>query len=310
MGPSSGASRHLLPQGEKGRAALHRPSPLAGEGGRRPDEGSRLIVAVSYRNGILAPSTRAIPLEAPVSLSFNGTSHAVMMATPADLQDFAIGFALTQRIVESLDEIDSIEIEEVEGGMDCRLWIAQQRAEALSSKRRAMAGPTGCGICGVEGIEDALQPVARVHSVFCPTPSMIMTAIASLAPAQTLGMETRAVHAAGFWTPEEGLIAIREDVGRHNALDKLAGALTLTPEPSAIRERGVILLTSRVSIEMVQKTAAIGASVIVAVSAPTLLAIETAEAANIMLIGIARTDGFEVFTFPERVREDVAQSAA
>jgi FdhD protein len=302
---------------------------------------------VSYRHGILAPSTRAIPLETPVSLSFNGTSHAVMMATPSDLQDFAIGFSLTQRIVENIDEIDSIEIEQVDRGMDCRLWIAPHRAEALSSRRRALAGPTGCGICGVEGIEEALQPVARVHTAFFPTPSMIMTAIASLAPAQTLGMETRAVHAAGYWTPEDGLIAIREDVGRHNALDKLAGALartplpngrgagvrenaghqsemkprrepieqngpalTLTPGPSPIRERGVILLTSRVSIEMVQKTAAIGASVIVAVSAPTSLAIETAEAAGILLIGIARADGFEVFTFPERLREDAAHSAA
>ncbi len=326
--PSSGPSGHLLPKWEKGSAASSAPSPLAGEGSRRPDEGSLQQRPLTCRHNILSYSTRAIPLETPVSLSFNGTSHAVMMATPCDLQDFAIGFSLTQRIVGHAEEIESIEIEPVERGIDCRLWIAPHRAEALSTKRRAMAGPTGCGICGVEGIEEALQPAARVKSVLRPTPSMIMQGIASLAPAQKLGTETRAVHAAGYWTAEDGLVAIREDVGRHNALDKLAGALSViarsgatkqSKEPrskmdcfvaDAPRNDGVILLTSRVSIEMVQKTAAIGASVIVAVSAPTSLAIETAQAANIMLIGVARADGFEVFTFPERLKEGAAENAA
>jgi FdhD protein len=304
-----------------------------------------------YHNGVLVHSTRNIPLETPISLSFNGTSHAVMMATPLDLENFAIGFALTQRILDSIDELESIEIEEVESGFDCRLWIASAKADALATKRRALAGPTGCGICGVESIAEALVPLPTVKLSLRPTPGMIMAAIASLAPAQKLGRETRAVHAAGYWEPEQGLIAVREDVGRHNALDKLAGALaqfnpvtlpargrgeggitgclpdastlashempdarppSLALLASRIRESrpGIILLTSRVSVEMVQKTAAIGASVLVAVSAPTSLAISAALEAGVMLIAIARADGFEIFTFPERLQEDAAQSAA
>jgi FdhD protein len=285
----------------------------------KPEDGFQRRKSVAFRNGILAPSARSIALEMPVSLSFNGASHAVMMATPSDLEDFAIGFAVTQRIVGSPREIDAIEIELLENGIDCRMWIAPERAEALSRKRRAMAGPTGCGICGVEGIDEAVQPVARVAAQLYPTSAMIMQAMASLAPAQKLGIETRAVHAAGYWTPEAGLIAVREDVGRHNALDKLCGFLLRSKDAAnrsnseadtAAGGAGIVLLTSRLSFEMVQKTAALGASVLVAVSAPTSLAVDTAEAAGIMLIGVARSDGFEVFTFPERLRKDAAQSAA
>jgi FdhD protein len=280
---------------------------------RLPENGALRRSFFAFRNGVLSASVRTIPIEAPVSLSYNGSSHAVMMATPLDLHDFAIGFSLTQGIVEQAGEIEAVEIEEASQGIDCRLWIAPERAEALATKRRALAGPTGCGICGVEGIEEALRPVQRIEAVFRPSAAMVMDAISTLGPAQKLGMETRAVHAAGLWTPEEGLIAIREDVGRHNALDKLAGALALQ-EPLAQRERhrseGMLLLTSRVSVEMVQKAAAIGASVIAAVSAPTSLAIKTAEDANIVLIGIARADGFEIFTFPERLKEGAVHSAA
>ncbi len=164
----------------------------------------------------------------------------------ADLQDFAIGFALTQGIIASAAEIESLEIEPIGQGIDCRLWIAPERAEALSKRRRALAGPTGCGVCGVEGIDDALPHVPHVSSAFRPTPQMVMAAIASLPSAQTLGVETRARHAAGYWTPEAGLVAIREDVGRHNALDKLAGALAspLSREAEEKAGAGLILLTS------------------------------------------------------------------
>jgi FdhD protein len=305
--PASGALRRVLPQGEKvsSEAVGVRPSPREGERSRRPDEGSEIVPVHQIRNGQCAASKRSIAVETPVSLSYNGSSHAVMMASPVDLRDFAIGFSLTQGIVETVDEIDSIEIEEAGRGVDCRLWIAPERADALARKRRALAGPTGCGICGVEGIEEALRPVRRVELTLRPSRLMIMAAMASLAPAQALGMATRAVHAAGYWTARDGLVAIREDVGRHNALDKLAGALAVM----APRDDGLVLLTSRVSIEMVQKSAAIGASVLVAVSAPTSLAIETAEAAGIMLVGVARADGFEIFTFPERLKEDAADAA-
>jgi FdhD protein len=281
--------------------------PLTAEGG------ACRLPSLAYRNGVSSRSIRSVPIEMPVSLSFNGTSHAVMLASPRDLEDFALGFAITQRIVDSIEEIEAIEIGTVEGGMDCRLWIAAHRAEKLSERRRALAGPTGCGVCGVEGIADALSPAPHVSISQRPSPPMIMAAMASLAPAQKLGHETRAVHAAGYWEPENGLIAIREDVGRHNALDKLAGALARSPRhcKEVSKDRpGIILLTSRVSVEMVQKTALIGASVLVAVSAPTSLAITMAEEAGIMLIGVARADGFEIFTFPERLQEDAAHSAA
>jgi FdhD protein len=268
------------------------PDPAVGR-----ESGMERLTTVTHRNGAVDSSSRNIALETPVSLSFNGASHAVMMATPKDLQDFAIGFALTQRIVIDAREIQSIAIVELENGVDCQIWIPEERAMALVRKRRSLAGPTGCGICGVEGIDEAVQPVQRVHMSISITSNEIHEAMQALSAQQPLGFATRATHAAGYWLHDEGLIVAREDVGRHNALDKLAGALVQLPQTKP----GAVLLTSRVSIEMVQKTAAMGASMIIAVSAPTSLAIETARAANICLIGVARADGFEVFTHPERV---------
>ena len=232
-----------------------------------------------------AEGERAIPEETAVAITYNTASYAVMMATPQDLEDFAIGFSLTEGIIPSVDAIDTIDIVEVEMGVELRIWLKAPEAAEFLGRRRKMAGPTGCGLCGVESLVEAMRPPPRVGEGRVFTPDQIMTAVDSLFPLQALNRETHAVHAAGFWEPERGLVAVREDVGRHNALDKLAGALA---REGASARSGLVVLTSRVSIEMVQKSAMIGAPVLVAVSAPTALAVRMAEACGMTLVAIAR----------------------
>jgi FdhD protein len=250
---------------------------------------------------------RALPEETAVALTYDGSTQAVMMATPADLEDFALGFSLTEGIVAGADEIEEIDIIVSDIGVEARMRLAAERGARVAARRRHLAGPTGCGLCGIESLEEAVRPPRRVVSALTVTPAMIAEAQDTLPPAQALGRETRAVHAAALWRPGRGLVALREDVGRHNALDKLAGALARAGEDAS---DALVLLTSRVSVEMVQKTAAIGAPVIVAVSAPTALAVRTAEAAGITLIAVARRDGFELFTGGERMAREIASNVA
>jgi FdhD protein len=256
-----------------------------------------------WRNGRVSEGTRAIPEETAIALTYNGGTYAVMMATPQDLRDFAVGFSLSEGIVLSAEEIDSFEAVELDDGIELRMWLAQSRADRLSERRRHIAGPTGCGLCGIDSIAEAVRPAAFVARGRSFSSREIMAAMQGIPPLQTINIETRAIHAAAFWTPARGIVALREDVGRHNALDKLAGALALD-ETSA--SEGIVLLTSRVSVEMVQKTAAMGAPVMVAVSAPTALAMRMADAAGITLAAIARADGFEIFTHPNRINFGVA----
>jgi FdhD protein len=268
------------------------------------------VVPVSrsiWRAGSSTEGERAIPEETAVAFTFNTASYAVMMATPQDLEDFAIGFSLTEGVISSIDAIDTIDIVEEEVGIELRIWLKAPEAVEFIGRRRKMAGPTGCGLCGIESLVEAMRPPPQAGEGRAFAPSQIMTAVESLFPLQVLNRETRAVHAAGFWTPERGLVAVREDVGRHNALDKVAGALA---RDRATARDGLVVLTSRVSIEMVQKSAAIGAPVVVAVSAPTALAVRMAEASGVTLVAIARKDGFEVFTHPHRVRGEVASHVA
>jgi len=261
-----------------------------------------------WRDGGRNAGTRLIPEETAIALTYNGGTYAVMMGTPRDLRDFAFGFSLSEGIVRSPEEIVSLDIIDLDDGIELRMWLNPAKAELINERRRHIAGPTGCGICGIDSIAEAIRPAAVVAQGRSFSPREIMAAMAGIAPLQQINIETRAVHAAAFWTPARGIIALREDVGRHNALDKLAGALAHEMIDAG---EGMVLLTSRVSVEMVQKTAAMGAPLMVAVSAPTALAVRTADAAGITLVAIARSDGFEVFTHPNRIITNVeAREAA
>ena len=239
-----------------------------------------------------------VPRETPVALSYNRSTHAVMLASPADLEDFAIGFSLSEGIIRHAAEILALDIVEVADGIECRMDLVDDRLDALTKRQRRLAGPSGCGLCGLDSLAAAIRPAPVVPTGRTFTPAMIQDAMRSMQARQVLNAATHAVHAAGFWTPEQGLVALREDVGRHNALDKLSGRLVRTGVAAI---EGLVLLSSRVSVEMVQKAATLGAPVIVAISAPTSLAIEVADGAGITLIGVARADGFEVFTGSHRI---------
>jgi FdhD protein len=260
-----------------------------------------------WREGIPSLGSRSIPEETAVALTYNGGTYAVMMATPVDLEDFAVGFSLSEGIVGASSDIDSLEIVPLDQGVELRMWLGKPKADRLHERRRRIAGPTGCGLCGIESVGEAMRPPAVVERGPQLSAEQIMVAMQGLSSRQKLNIETRAVHAAALWNGASGIDVLREDIGRHNALDKLSGALA---RASIVTSEGIILLTSRVSVEMVQKTAAIGATVMVSVSAPTALAVRVADAAGITLAAVARADGFEVFTHPWRISLGTAVESA
>lgn len=249
--------------------------------------------------------------EVAVALVYNGISHAVMMTTPCDLEDFARGFSLTERIVEQPSEIYGIEIQDGRAetgglGIEVHLRIAAQRMAGLRERRRSLAGRTGCGLCGVDSLAAAMRPVASATITGTVSRLSIQRAMAALPAEQHINRVNGAMHAAGWARADGTLIAVREDVGRHNALDKLAGALVLSGDAmfgEAVRG-GFVVVTSRCSYEMVQKAAALGAWAIAAVSAPTSLAIATAEQAGIALAAFVRDDRLTVYAHAERISDD------
>jgi FdhD protein len=251
-----------------------------------------------WRETGLSSGSRSIPEETAVALTYNGGTYAVMMMTPQDLEDFAIGFSLSEGIVSRSADIDSLDVLRLDDGIELRMWLRKPNADRLQERRRHIAGPTGCGLCGIDSIAQAMRPAAVIGDGPQFSWEQIMAAMQSVPSLQKLNIETRAVHAAAFWNSASGIVALREDVGRHNALDKLSGALA---RASIAAREGLVLLTSRVSVEMVQKSAAIGAPVMVSVSAPTALAVRMADLAGITLAAIARADGFEVVTHPCRI---------
>lgn len=259
----------------------------------------RRVARTALREGAITEGERAVPEEVPVAFSYGGSTHAVMMASPADLVDFAVGFSLTEGIISTRAEIRSIEVIEAGAGFDVQLDLLDANADALRARRRHMAGPVGCGLCGIESIEQAVRVVPELSGVEVAVDGDdIIAAMKALNEAQSLNRETRAVHGAGFYNPQNGLLAVREDVGRHNALDKLAGAVVnadLSPDT------GIVVVTSRLSVEMVQKTAILGSPILAAISAPTALAIETAESSGVTLVALVRGEDFEIFTRADRI---------
>jgi FdhD protein len=267
-------------------------------GGGKPPPPSLSVPCLAWRSGEMSASARAVPEETAVAFTFNGTTHAVMMATPSDLDDFGVGFALTEGLIESPSEIVSLDVLATQLGIELRVWLPEDRAKAYAARRRSMAGPTGCGLCGIESLEEATRPAPFVSNASRFNSEAIVEAMASLSAEQKLNRETHAVHAAGFWIPGRGLVAVREDVGRHNALDKLIGALA---QGGIAAAHGIVVLTSRVSIELIQKAARLGAPVVTAVSAPTAAGVRLAENCGITLVAIARGPDFEVFTHHQRI---------
>jgi FdhD protein len=255
------------------------------------------VPRLAWRTGEAEPGFRHLAEEVAVALVHDASTTAVMMATPSDLEDFGLGFSLTEGLIARPSQMQGLELVETDLGIEVRMWLDQPSSAALTARHRRLAGPTGCGLCGVESLAEAGRSVDPVVDQLELSFEQVRTAMAALGEAQALNEVTHAVHGAGYWSPAAGLVAVREDVGRHNALDKLAGALA---RRGAVGP-GAVVLTSRVSVEMVQKAAVIGAPILIAASAPTALAVRTAEAAAITLVAVARRDGFEVFTRPERI---------
>ena len=267
---------------------------------------SHSLPGLSVRRDGARPVSRSLPEEWPVALVYDGSTQAVMMASPADLEDFALGFSLTEGLIESVDQIEDFELVEHATGSEARFWLAAERGDALQSRRRSMAGPVGCGLCGIDSLEQAIRPLPRVESDLRLDQVELAQATDALRAHQPLHDQTHAVHAAGFLRPGEGIVLAREDVGRHNALDKLIGAMARQGiDPRA----GAIVMTSRLSVELVQKCAMAGCSVLIAVSAPTAHAVRLAEGAGITLAAFARSGGFDLYSHPDRIQTGASDVA-
>lgn len=247
---------------------------------------------------VCAPMVDRVAEEVPVALVFNGVSHVVMMATPADLEDFALGFSMSEEIIGEPGEIYDLEVEEVAQGILVRLTISSRRFAALKSRRRNLAGRTGCGLCGVESLDQAIRPVRSVRSRRTISSDAVRRAFEDLPDRQVLNGLTKSIHAAAWARADGGIAILREDVGRHNALDKLIGAISgadLDPTD------GFAVATSRCSYEMVQKAITAGVAVLATISAPTALALRIADEAGLTVVAKVQGHGFRVYTHPQRI---------
>jgi len=269
-------------------------------------EGARALPVSGVRAGQPFAMPDWVAEEVPVALEYNGISHAVMLATPLDLEDFALGFSLSEGILGDTNELYAVDEEASELGITLHLQVAQSAFARLKERRRSMAGRTGCGLCGTESLAQVTRELPVLAHAGPWHRQAIARAMSQLCSLQTLQQATGAVHAAAWCSAQGDVRWLREDVGRHNALDKLVGALAANEVDAST---GFIAVTSRASFEMVQKTAMAGVSLLAAVSAPTTLAVTTAERACMTLVGFARQQNLVVYSRPERLALDATAAA-
>jgi FdhD protein len=252
-----------------------------------------------WSQGELTHAADQVAEEMPIALVYHGVPHVVMLATPADLEDFAVGFTLSEGLVERPDEIRSVEVTYGAEAADVKITVAWERFSGLLQRRRNLTGRTGCGLCGAETAEQAIRELARVGPGPTVATAGLHEAIEQLSTMQPINARTGSVHAAAWVIPGKGVRFVREDVGRHNALDKAIGALVRS---GADRSEGYMLITSRASFEMVQKSATVGISFLAAFSAPTAFAVRLAQKTGLTLIAFARRDRHVVYANPERLK--------
>jgi FdhD protein len=259
--------------------------------------GARPLQVLAFRGGRTRAGTDWLAEEVPVALVFNGISHAVMLATPLDLEDFALGFGLSEGILAQAAELHGVDVAPVDAGIELQLEVASACEARLKERRRNLSGRTGCGLCGTESLAQVLRPLPALPVGPCITPSAVAQSLVTLRAAQSLQQTTGATHAAAWCDTAGQAVLVREDVGRHNALDKLIGAMVRRGVPPG---PGFIAVTSRASVEMVQKTVMAGVGLLVAVSAPTALAVDVARQAGLALAGFARGTDLVCYAGPER----------
>lgn len=250
-----------------------------------------------FNNGELSTVEDFVAEEVPVVLMYNGVSHVVMLATSTNLEDFALGFSLTEGIIANAAELESVKVYQRSNGIEVQLKIPEVRFQCLADKGRNLTGRTGCGLCGATTLKQAIKPPRSVSGDLKITATQLTTALQNLSQHQKLNQITGAIHAVAWVEPEKGIVELREDVGRHNALDKLIGALLKRGTDSSA---GFMITTSRASYEMVQKATAVGVTILAAISAPTALAIRLAQESGLTLIGFARDETCVIYSHSQR----------
>ena len=259
------------------------------------------VSVLRVRDGQSSIANDVIAVEVPVALEYNGISHVVMLASPADLENFALGFSLSEGIIQQASELYACEVESTEAGWLVHLEIAAERFMLLKERRRNLAGRTGCGLCGTESLEEVTRCTTVVSHRHYFTEAGILNGMHAMQNLQPMQKKSGATHAAAWMTAEGQIEFVREDVGRHNALDKLIGVMS---EHQQDFSAGVLLITSRASYEMVQKAAIMNVGVIAAISAPTSFAVELAEHTGVTLMGFMRDNSYVVYTHADRVSRD------